>query len=1239
MNMRKYRKILKIVAIVCIVAFAFQSVTLGKFTGYRTTKSYSFQNSFSDEDNREALEDIKSISQEFVSRGNIIEDVSLYFGEITPGNIEVDIYAEDGEKLAGEILNLSEYTGNTWNKIGLSSNRLIRGNKYRIVLYGNQELKTFSVVHGDIPAIFGECRIDNEKIAEEKGSLAVGIQFGYQYFSLNNIIEMVLNILFTTLLCLALCFSVCKVEILYKEYKEKLNKYSVLYAIYFSLSFVQFFNPLDFLRNKLTEYDRVMGAGVLAGVDVSKRIHNFQYWFLFLAAAFVLFLGLSNYLLQKEKSTECQKAENYLNDFMILANCSLVFKYITYFQNIQELQSFYRFSDYVIFVVIMVTISYMVFHLDQKIASEDFAKLEIVLAMLSLPAAVFIGGEWGEGRIWIGVYSAIAVTSILGLRAVKSTERKVSVFLTHMLKIVAVIPFFESVYIEMVHILNQHLVFIAHPAKYFKIGIFLLLAFAVAYSLYFTKEKSCKNWKRWTFFWIILGISSLSVQIPISSVYTLDLFEDANYSILISDFLNYGKIPLLQHYGGHMMTSVWEGILYGVINQDFAGAAVSPYASMITPLLVLLFYSFLKKIYREDMAIAITLLFPFYDFWSYYGMGMLVCLAVMAYIKKPAYSRAWMIWAAFIWCAVYRLDMGYAFGSAMFISLVIYIFAEKKWKMLKEFSVTGILWGIVLGGAWLILCMWKGISPLSRLTEFLKISLSNQNWAYQGIGDNSQMIFSWAYFVIPFLMILSLIYIIFSKKAKKYMGAECWILLLILGWSYFGNFSRGLVRHSLAEASSREVIFWSAYPVLAAILCFNRKNKKLFLPVFMVLILCNTMLAKSDGFAGKTIADFSASKPAGSIESWTKGRFDEEKYQDRKMEQTKKAEAGEEITLEEKAPDEFMTYWEEVKWKQEKVNRVQVEENQEEYIEKYRTVLDTLLDEKDTFVDFMNKTVLYSVLGREDPVYVSQSPLQLAGEFSQEQFIKEIEGVSVVLMPSTAENDEISRSLDGISNIYRNYKVSEYVYQKHIPLCQYDQDYTVWCLKEDYNKYRKKIKKLIRKNQLQNVITLIEYGYDGPIEEKDADGKVIYNYRGTLHNYSVGKLPGIWAECDNEKANTNQIVCTMEKEDDSCLFVFDEKNADQKGNYLKITAGYKENRAENNNDANEQMDAVVIMGTYENGKFIEKYKYQMTVEAGVHDYLIRCSADYYWYSGEINAVKIEKEEPLHNLKLQILCGD
>ena len=68
-------------------------------------------------------------------------------------------------------------------------------------------------------------------------------------------------------------------------------------------------------------------------------------------------------------------------------------------------------------------------------------------------------------------------------------------------------------------------------------------------------------------------------------------------------------------------------------------------------------------------------------------------------------------------------------------------------------------------------------------------------------------------------------------------------------------------------------------------------------------------------------------------------------------------------------------------------------------------------------------------------------------------------------------------------------------------------------------------------------------------------------------------------------------------------------------------------------------DSSPVLLSSENGKFIEKYKYQMTVEAGVHDYLIRCSADYYWYSGEINAVKIEKEEPLHNLKLQILCGD
>ena len=110
----------------------------------------------------------------------------------------------------------------------------------------------------------------------------------------------------------------------------------------------------------------------------------------------------------------------------------------------------------------------------------------------------------------------------------------------------------------------------------------------------------------------MFGITCLSVQIPIQSTYSPDLFEGANYSILISDYLNFGKIPIVEHYGGHMMTGVWEGILYGILNQDPAGAVVSPYSFLVTPFLTVLFYYLIKNVWNEDLALLTTIFVSIY---------------------------------------------------------------------------------------------------------------------------------------------------------------------------------------------------------------------------------------------------------------------------------------------------------------------------------------------------------------------------------------------------------------------------------------------------------------------------------------------------------------------------------------------------------------------------------------------------------------------------------------------------
>ena len=111
------------------------------------------------------------------------------------------------------------------------------------------------------------------------------------------------------------------------------------------------------------------------------------------------------------------------------------------------------------------------------------------------------------------------------------------------------------------------------------------------------------------------------------------------------------------------------------------------------------------------------------------------------------------------------------------------------------------------------------------------------------------------------------------------------------------------------------------------------------------------------------------------------------------------------------------------------VERVQWDKTLKNAVEPYKMVMNTLLEKDETFVDFINKTFVYSGINRENPVYVSQSPLQLSGEFAQEMFIKEIQDTPVVLMP--IDNYRAASYLDGIANASRYYKAAEYIYQNY----------------------------------------------------------------------------------------------------------------------------------------------------------------------------------------------------------------
>ena len=1310
---------------------------------YLNYKDYSVRNENTGGEQYD-LSSFKTAEQDFIAAGNLLQNVSLYYGDAPDRNITVSVLTLNDKALASINLNTASFDINAWNDIGLSTDKLKRDTAYKVFIESEDDLSGFVVGNGATPEKFSDCYADGSTV---NGKLLLGVKQTYCYFNLASAFDVLIKSIFAIFIGLALCVSVVRFEEVYSAFvKEKKKGFS--YALFFAVSLILTYNPIDSIRTEVIDFKRVMGAGLNANVDVSRRISNFNRWFVIFGIVFLLLYMLANYYLGKEKTESQKKVVAFLDNLMILANCNLILRCITYFKDSTSDTSIFYLSQTIIIVLAITTICYWIFSFDRFIATDIFELMVVTALCLSVALTVIWGRELGKGRVMLGIASVLIalVFCICTINAKSLSKQTITRRIMVLTIIASFIPVATSLYIELIHILNQHEIFVAHPAKYYKVACMLGFFSFVAIVLIIEKKKvEIKEWKNIAFPSLVAGFTCLSIQIPISTTYNPDLFEGANASILMSDFLNYGDIPIVQHYGGHMMTGVWEGILYAIINNDYAGI-VSPYSGLLNVVLAVLFYFLIAKIWNREMAFLTTLLFPFMGFFSYYGLGVLVCLAAMFYVRKNTIGRAVALWGAFVWCALYRLDLGFAFGLAVIITLLIYVVVNKNKTAFKQLWITLIGWGAVGGIAWLIICLAKGVNPFNRLIEFLMINLSNQNWAYAGIGTVDNLLFAWGYIIVPFAMVLALLYTIFSKNFREKIGDEKCILLLILNLSYFQNFSRGLVRHSLAE-NATTIVFWSAYLFLAMFLSFYKDNMELFLPSFMFLIILNGLFLKPNNFVAYPISDSAVSAPQSIIESWYPSRFyDEEK--------TIVADDGR----------EFSTEWEKRQYSKEKVERVVLTDELVNYASEYDLLLKELLGKDKTFADFINKTLLYSVLGYRCPVYVSQSPLQLSGDFTQEEFIKEIKDTPIVLMPVDGSNYKASNSLDGVTNAYRYYKVYEYIYRNYKPLCRYGDEYAIWCIPGKYDEYKKKISGFIEGKEyvqelfssdtigkgnvelekgegdsiivkftgkdpmlteLQKMIDIsgyiglklrvsvdyqtdkdgtmqlyyttdegenyiaekvvnaqisgegtatfivpiteftrlrldtpeessvtiksikaghpvetIEYSYDGPTENKDGEGNITYGYINALHNTSIAKLPQIWAEADEKHSLNNKELFTLVASENYYTFDSAAISQSDKGNYLKLTATYDGVDTEGKfDDDDEEVPATIIFGQYKDGKFIEKYRYAITIEEGSHDYLIRCSTDYYWYLKQVNAVKIDTTGNLRNVQMSVLEGD
>lgn len=958
---------------------------------------------------------------------------------------------------------------------------------------------------------------------------------------------------------------------------------NIAFALSVSLPLIFLFNPIDGKRIAVDSFSRVIGQGVIANWDVKKVTSNFAIFFCLFAVTFGSALKSSNRYLRNAFNKEQEEA-NKACKVALSVNVGWLGYYIFTYFIYSEASNLYNIGTVLLLLLISFILLYNILKLNLSFKTY-FLFLVCSLGMSYGCCAVFFR-ELEGGRTVAGIWFIMVTAVILVLKF--GADKLKRLFQERMnygiiFLFCAAIPLILSFYIEFINVLNQWGIFVAYPRKWFVIVILVLTSLVCLLARLFGKSNIKKDISEFIYTELIIGFSCMSTQLNLVNLVYANIFETANSGVLISDFLNYGKIPIVEHYGGHMLSYVIGGIFYGVINQDYPNAVYTMY-NLATPILAVLFYKFMKTFTNREEAFLTSLFFPYELLWSYFGMAAMVLLAIAFYLKKCNWIRALLLWDIAAGCCLYRLDLGAVALESAVIVLVLYAIVKKEKKIIYDNLLGGGIAAIFYIVLWFILCLWKNISPLDRLREFIGISASNYTWAYSSIGKVSLVAFGWFYVFLPFLVIASGILLFLNKRIRTLFSEIELVIFVSLICIYFFNYARGLVRHSVVElgVTSECQMAMMIYIVVSILLARLLKDKALCVPFMAVFIVINSLIIGGNSYLNMSQLYQATNKIEPIVEGWSLSRFDR--------------------ACEELFGEERYTYWENISNNQTIMDRTVRYETNEIEVYELEEAFSVLLNEDETFLDFVCRSFFYAAYGKEDPVYVSQTPSMLSNEFTQEQYIREIkdqyESIPIVIMPSLSKGIE---GFDGVKNSTRYYKVVEYIYQNYRPLCMVN-GYSLWCANDRYEDLSSKVQ-----------------GVYEPID---------WMYESNNHTFNLQKLPYIWANYDEKKAIDNIKVLDLLPVSENVFYIDNvEEIEKEKGNYLLISLS-----------SNMDQDVIISAGN-QSGSDLSSVTF--SVCEGESSYLIRISSDYYWYNNLLDTftIYVGGENGVINGSMSILEGD
>ncbi|HRE77843.1 MAG TPA: hypothetical protein PLL09_08460 [Flavobacterium sp.] len=499
-----------------------------------------------------------------------------------------------------------------------------------------------------------------------------------------------------------------------------------------------------------------------------------------------------------------------------------------------------------------------------------------------------------------------------------------------------------------------------------------------------------------------------------------EFFEFANHGISVDHFFRYGSIPIIETFDAHMLSNQLFAYVFGLLN-GYEPWSPFLYSSYIFIFIYLLVYFLLKRILGGFYAFILLLCFPMLSVViSSFIFSGIIALQLFSLFNNKANKRFYWFWGSIIFLCMYRLDLGFASAMAGIVSYFLIHFLAQKSYQLKSFLKTGAISIAATVLLFVVLCLFKGINPISRLLELLTTAMSNQNWAYEDLGNTTHVLFRLTYYILPVLTLFLLANTIlkriivksyFHKIIENKSQLAALIFFVFFSLVFYFNIPRGIVRHNFLF--NNVVIITSTIPL--ALICyiyiFKRKNNLLYflstLIISYFIINLTTLL-----FQNKSRSYFK--------EAFASAPFNEKFQPSYAFNSTRISET---FSLAE--------------------------------VKYFKEILDKLLHKDETYFDFSSTNYYHALVGRKNPLYVNQTPLLLNGDRSQDFALEQLKKakIPIILMPN---KENIWHQIDGIPVEYKYYKISEYINENYSPFLKL-KDFTIYVENQKIQTYKNKL--------------------------------------------------------------------------------------------------------------------------------------------------------------------------------------